>query len=122
MMHSLGSCNRTAAATARDRQEVWFEEKKEMQREARHQRTKRRTEPACYSEPGWSIHRLARGPPEHTTPEDVQVEVVDTLTTVLAIVHHNPKTAVTKASRLGHSRGGCHQVPKQGRVLRGRQG
>lgn len=100
--------------------------------QARKQNDQRRTEPALYSEPrrrpadtrsrsvsspspapdarahrpSCAPRRLARRPPEHTAPEDVQVEVVDTLATVLAIVHHHPKTAVTTAGRLGNSRGG----------------
>lgn len=48
------------------------------------------------------------------------MEVVDTLTAVLAIVHDDPKSAVTTAGRLGNCRRGGHQVAQQSGILKGR--
>lgn len=49
------------------------------------------------------------------------MEVVDTLAAVLAIVHDDPKAAVTTAGCLGNRRRGGHQVTQEGRILRGGQ-
>jgi len=63
-----------------------------------------------------------RGPSELLSPNDVNVEVVDGLAAVLAVVHHETATIAVQALLARHLGGHKHEVTQDRLVLRGRLG